>query len=120
MKLSTVFAKLTTGNTKVLTALGSLAIAGAVCTLAAPAANAQQFGIGVQFGGPRYVAPAPVYGGYAPAYVEPRYGYAPGYWQDRRAEEWRAHEWREREAREHAFRDRDYGYRGGYSHDGWR
>ena len=119
MKLSIVFAKLTKGNTTVLSTFGGLAIAAAACTLAAPVASAQQFGIGVQFGGPRYVEPAPAYG-YAPAYLEPRYGYAPGYWADRRAEEWRAHQWRERVAREEAFRERNFGYREGRYHDGWR
>ena len=116
MKLPNVFAKLTTGSNKVLTIFGSLAIAAAIGTVAAPAAGAQQFGIGVQFGGPRYVTSAPVYGTYARGYVVPRYGYAPGYWQDRRVEEWRAQEWRNRAYRNHGY----WEHRGGYDHGGWR
>ena len=104
MKLSTLFAKLTTVNTRTLSTLRGLAITAAALTLASPVAKAQQFGVGVQFGGPRYVAPAPVYPAYGPAYVAPRYGYAPGYWQERRAEEWRAQQWHD-----HAFR----------AHEGW-
>lgn len=94
MKLSNLTAKLTCSKTRVRSMLGGLVLAGAALTMAAPVAQAQQFGIGVQFGGPRYVAPVPVYRGYGPAFYAPRfgYGYAPGYWQDRRAEEWRAHE----------------------------
>ena len=107
MKLSTLFAKLTSMNTRTLSTLGGLALTAAALTLATPAANAQQFGIGVQFGGPRYVTPATIYPayGYSPANVAPRYGYAPGYWQERRAEEWRAHEWREHAFREHGYWD---------------
>ena len=113
MKLSSLFAKVTSTN-RTLGTLGGLAITAAALTLLTPAANAQQFGIGVQFGGPRYVAPAPVYPTYGPAYVEPRYGYAPGYWQERRAEEWREHEWRERAFRQHEYWDHRgyYGYYG--------
>ena len=108
MKLLNVFAKLTTGSNRVLTMFGGMALAAAACTVAAPAAAAQQFGIGVQLGGPRYVAPAPVYGTYARGYVVPRYGYTPGYWEERRAEEWRAREWHD-----HAFRDHGYWERRG-------
>ena len=92
MKLSTLTAKLTCGKAKVLGVVGGLALAGAVLTAATPAAQAQQFGVGIQFGGPRYVeAPRPVYRpyGYAPVYN----GYAPGYWEHRRIEQWRAHEY---------------------------
>ena len=113
MKLSTLLAKLTSTNARTLSALGGAAITAAALTLATPAASAQQFGIGVQFGGPRYVAPPPVYPNYAPAYPVARYGYAPGYWQERRAEAWRAHEWREHSFREHGYWDHR-GYNGYY------
>ncbi len=116
MKLSTVLAQLTFGK-ETFTVLGGLALAGAALTLAAPSAQAQEFGIGVQFGGPRYVAPAPAYRVYAPAYAAPGYGYAPGYWQERRAEDWREHEWREHEAREHAFREHEEWEHRGYDYD---
>ncbi len=113
MKLSNRIAKLTFSN-KTLTILGGLALAATALTAGAPPAQAQEFGIGVQFGGPRYVAPAPAYGVYGPAYAAPRYGYAPGYWGERRGEEWRAHEWREQAAREHAFREHEeWEHRGG-------
>ena len=113
MKLSNLFAKVTSTH-RTLGTLGGLAITAAALTLLTPPAGAQQFGIGVQFGGPRYVAPAPVYPVYGPAYVQPRYGYAPGYWQERRAEEWREHQWRE-----HAFRDHEYwNHRGYYGYYG--
>ena len=83
MKLSNVFAKLTSSKTRALSVVGGLLLAGAALTTAAPAASAQQFGIGVQFGGPRYVAPfpPPVYRGYGPGFYAPHYGYgdvAPG------------------------------------------
>ncbi len=116
MKLSNLFAKLTFGNTKALTMLGGLAIAAAAMAAAAPAAQAQQFGIGVQFGGPRYVAPQPqpVYRAYAPGYYAPSYGYvaAPGYWDHHRAEEWREHEAHERWEHNHEFYGRPAPYRG--------
>ncbi len=117
MKLSNLFAKLTSGNTKALTILGGLAIAGAALTTAAPAAQAQQFGFGVQFAGPRYVEPVPqpVYGtygsgDYAPGYYAPSYGYAaaPGYWDHHRAEEWREHQ----EHEEHEQWDRHHEFYG--------
>lgn len=94
MKAANLFAKGTAtaffnGKAKALGLLGGLMLAGAAATFAAPAAGAQQFGFGVQFGGPRYVAPAPrIYrpyapGYYGPAYVAPApvygYGYGPGY-----------------------------------------
>ncbi len=107
MKLSNVFAKLTFTKVAGLNMLGSLALAGAALTIMAPAAQAQQFGVAVQFGGPRYVAPAPVYQNYAPAYVEPGYGYRPDPWEARRAEAWRAQQWREHEYREHEFREHE-------------
>ena len=111
MKLYNLLAKLTSPNHKALSVLGGLALVGAALTVAAPAASAQQIGFGVAFGGPRYVAPVPAYRPYGPAYVAPRlgYGYAPGYWDQRRAEEWRAHEdW----ARHHEFYGRPVPYRG--------
>ena len=97
MKLSNVFAELTSSKTRVLSVAGGLALAGAMLTAAAPAADAQQFGIGVQFGGPRYVAPVPppVYRGYPAGVYAPRneYGYvAPGYWDHRRFDDWRSRE----------------------------
>ena len=106
MKLANLIAKLTprklfNGRAQALGLLGGLVLAGAAATVAAPAASAQQFGVGVQIGGPRYVAP-PAYrpypgGYYGPAYVAPRYGfgygYAPGYWEHQHAEQWRAHEY---------------------------
>lgn len=120
MKLSDVVAKLTFGKAREffrgMKVLGGVAVA--AFALAAPAAHAQAWGIGVQIGGPRYVVPGPAYGVYGPAYVEPRYGYAPGYWGERRAEQWRAEQWRERQFRERAewerqraFYGRGYGYR---------
>lgn len=77
MKLSNITAKLTFLKGKAVRVLAASALAGAVLTAAAPAAKAQHFAIGVQFGGPRYVAPAPPVYGYG-------YGYAPGYWEHRR------------------------------------
>ena len=113
MKLSNVFAKLTAGSTAKV--LGGLVIAGAALTVAAPAAKAQ-VAFGVEVGGPRYYAPAPVYVapgyGYDNGYVAPGYGHAAHeYWERRRAEEWREHQWRERQEWErHQRFDRDRGY----------
>lgn len=115
MKLSTFFAKLTCSRTRIFSALGGLALAGAALTLGAPAANAQ-FAIAVHVGHPRYVAPAPMYVAPAPEYiapapeyVAPAYGYvAPGYWNSRRDDDWRRHEDRQRDfyARPVPSRDR--------------
>ena len=104
MKLSDVTAKLTCMKGKAVRVLAASALAGAVLTAAVPAAKAQQFAFGVQFGGPRYYAPPPppprVYGyGYG-------YGYHPDYWQARRYEEFREHEARER----HEQWDRHHDY----------
>ena len=114
MKLSHVVAKLTLGKRLVLGRLGGLALAGAALTAAAPSAAAQQFGVGVQIGGPRYVAPAPAYRAYGGGLYGPRTGYgeAPGYWQHRRFAEWRAQEaWqRQREFRERPLPYRRFGY----------
>ena len=93
MKLSNLTAKLTCMKGKAVRVLAASALAGAVLTAAAPAAQAQRFAIGVQFGGPRYYAPAPprVYGyvpGYYGSYYHPYYG---GDWRYRnyvRHEEW--------------------------------
>ena len=100
MNVAPLIAKLTpraliNGRAKAFGLLGGLVLAGAVAGLATPAASAQQFGVAVQFGGPRYVVP-PVYrpyanGYYGPAYVAPRSGYPSGYWEHQRAEAWRAH-----------------------------
>ncbi len=107
MKLSNVFAKLAFRDVAGLNVLGGLALAGAALAMGTPAAQAQQFGVEVQFGGPRYVAPAPVYQTYAPAYVEPGYGYRPDPWEERRAEAWRVQQWRAQEYREHEFREHE-------------
>lgn len=101
MKPVHLFAKgtattLRNGKAKALGLLGGLMLAGAAMTLAAPTASAQQFGVAVQFGGPRYVAPAPrIYrpyapGYYGPAYVAPAPVYGVGY---AHADGWRAHEY---------------------------
>ena len=110
MKSANLFAKgtattLRNGKAKVFGLISGLMLAGAALTLATPAAGAQQFGVAVQFGGPRYVAPAPRFypqyagsyapGYYGPAYVAPApaYGYGPGYVERERIEPWRAHEY---------------------------
>ncbi len=105
MKLANLSAKgathtLFNGRAKFLGLLGGLVLAGAAAGVAAPAADAQQFGVAVHFGGPRYVAP-PVYrpygySAYGPAYVAPPYGYGPGYWDHQRLEQWRTHEYWDR------------------------
>src|ERR1700709_2592891 len=75
MKLSAVTTKLTCVKSKAFRVLAAATLAGAALA-AAPAVQAQHIAIGVQFGGPRYVAPAPVYG----------YGYeaGPGYYERQR------------------------------------
>lgn len=93
MKLSSLFAKLTSGKAQVL---GGVAAAAAALTLAVPSASAQHIAFGVQIGGPRYVAPAPVYVAPAPAYVAPGYAYgyvAPAYVTPRAVVDWRAREY---------------------------
>lgn len=66
--------------------LAALTLAGAALALT-PQASAQRFALGVQFGGPRYVAPAPAYGYGA------GYGSGYGYGYDRqRYDAWRAHQ----------------------------
>lgn len=105
MKLSNVTTKLTCMKSKAVRVLAAATLAGAALA-AVPAAQAQHFGVAIQFGGPRYVAPAPVYG----------YGYAPEYDQRERFEAIRRHEaWERQQAffrqeqweREHRFNDRD-------------
>lgn len=79
MKLSNITAKLTSLKGSVVRVLAAGALAGAVLA-AAPAANAQRFAFGVQFGGPRYYAPPPprYYGyGYGYGYSPYAYGYRP-------------------------------------------
>lgn len=124
MKLSTVFAKLTCSRTKVITTLGGLAVAGAALTMT-PAAQAQHFAVGVQFGAPAYVAPRPVYVAPAYGYAAPAYGYGyadRGGFDGRRAEAWREHEWRKHEWREHQAREyrRDFDRDRAYDRGGWR
>ena len=123
MKPANLFAKgtataLFNGKQKALGLLGGLMLAGLAATLATPAASAQQFGVGIHFGGSRYAAPAPrIYRPYAPgydgpAYVAPapmyRFGYGPGSLERERVEQWRAHEyWEHRD-----FGGRPVPYRG--------
>lgn len=109
MKLSEITAKLTCMKSKAVRVLAASALAGAVLTAAAPAAKAQHFAIGVQFGGQRYYAPPPpVYPAYGYAY-----GYHPDYRQVRRYEDWRHREWvRHEEAERYRYdRDHDHSYR---------
>jgi hypothetical protein len=84
-------------RTKVARGAAVAALAGATLAIAAPAAQAQRFYVGVNVG-PRYVAPAPVYAPPAVIYGGPAYGY--GYWD-------RGHAWH-----------RDYGY-GRFDHRGF-
>jgi hypothetical protein len=63
MKLSNVFAKLTSKSNVVRT-LAVTTLAGAALLAATPAAQAQHVAFGVQFGAPAYYAPAPAYYGY--------------------------------------------------------
>jgi hypothetical protein len=107
MKLSEITAKLTCIKGKAVRVLAAGLLAGAVLTAAAPAAQAQRFAFGVQFGGPRYYAPPP-----PPAYGY-GYGYG-GYYEHRRWEEERAREayYHHREWREGY--GRPYGYGRGY------
>jgi hypothetical protein len=109
MKLSSAITKLTCVKSTAVRVLAAATLAGAVLIATAPAAEAQHSAVGVQIGGPRYVAPAPVY-----------YGNDRGYIENRRFEEKRRHdEWvrqqefarRERFDRDHRFDD--------HGHDGW-
>ncbi|MBE7159372.1 MAG: hypothetical protein INR62_13235 [Rhodospirillales bacterium] len=102
----------------VVKVLGTLAVAGAALSVAAPAAKAQ-VAFGVEVGsGPRYYEAAPAYGGAAYGY-----GYNPhAYWEHRRYEEWRAQQWREHASREHEYwrERRDYDRDRRYDGYGWR
>lgn len=89
MKLSNVFAKLTSKSNVVRT-LAATTLAGAALIAATPAAQAQHFAVGVQFGGPRYFAPPPP----PPRFYGPGYGYGYDryrYEEFRRHEDWRYH-----------------------------
>jgi hypothetical protein len=97
MKLSNVAAKLTCMKSKAVRVLAAATLAGAVLAAAAPAAQAQRVVLGVRIGEPRYVAPAPVY-----------YGYRPAYFDHRRFDEREAWARHERFDRDHRFHD---GYR---------
>jgi hypothetical protein len=108
MKLSDLSAKLTCMKGKAVRVLAASALAGAVLSAAAPAAQAQQIAFGVQFGGPRYYAPPPppvrvydygYYRGY-PAYTRP-YGYS----------DWRYHNYVRHEEFERYRYDRNHAYR---------
>jgi hypothetical protein len=77
MKLSNVTAKLTFVKNNAVRALAVAVLAGGALTVAAPASQAQQFAVGVQFGRPVYVAPLPP---------------ARGYFGFRSYDEWRAHQ----------------------------
>lgn len=100
---------------RILSTLGSLALAGAALTAATPAAQAQvSFGFGINTA-PRYYAPRPVIVApprpvYAAPYGYARpygYGYGPeGYWAPRH-EAWRDRGWHGREWN----RGPGYGYR---------
>jgi hypothetical protein len=72
MKLSNAVTKLTCVKSTAVRVLAAATLAGAALIAATPAAEAQHFAIGVHIGGPRYVAPAPVYYGREPVYVAPR------------------------------------------------
>ena len=97
MKLSNVTAKLTCMKSKAVRVLAAATLAGAVLAAAAPAAQAQRVVLGVRIGGPRYVAPAPVY-----------YGYGPAYFDHRRFDEHEAWVRHERFDRDHRFYDHGY------------
>ena len=104
MKLSDVSTKLTCIKSTAVRVLSVAALAGAVLTAAAPAAQAQHVSFGIQVGGPRYVAPAPVYYGQT---------YGPGYYDQRRIQEYR-----EREAHEAWLRQQEYD-RQRFEHERW-
>lgn len=82
MKLANLTAKVQGMKFNAVKVLAAATLAGGL--LVAPAAQAQQFGVGVQFGAPGYYAPAaPVvaYGGYgynAPVVYGNAYGYGDG------------------------------------------
>jgi len=80
MKLSNLTAKLTCIKRNAFRIFTVAALAGATLAVAAPAAQAQQFGVAVHVGGP-YRAPERFYGPVYPA----RFWAEGRYWQDRRA-----------------------------------
>jgi hypothetical protein len=94
MKLSNVA---TFMRFKAVRILAAATLAGAFFAAGAPVARAQQFAVGVQFGAPRYVAPA---------YSDR------GYYERQRFEEQRRHdEWvRQQEFNRHERFDRDHRY----------
>jgi hypothetical protein len=79
MKLSNLTAKLTCIKRNAARILSVAALAGATLAVAAPAAQAQQFGVGVRIGGPYRPAPRFVVG------YHDRFFAGGRYWQDRRA-----------------------------------
>lgn len=84
MKLSQITAKLTPISSKAFSTLAVVTLVGAAIAAAAPAAQAQQWAVGVQVGRPGYVVEAPPVEGYYAGY-----GYRPD-----RDHEWREHqEW---------------------------
>ena len=99
--------KLTGMKSTAVRVLAAATLAGAALIAATPAAEAQHFAIGVHIGGPRYVAPAPVYYGRGPVYVAPRRF-------DEHAEWVRQQEFTRHERFDRAHRFDDHG------HDGWR
>jgi hypothetical protein len=95
--------KLSGAAKKLTRVLAAVTFAGAILIAVAPAAEAQHFAVGVRIGGPRYVAPAPVYYDRGPVYVAPRFYDGRGEWA--RHEEWVRHD---RFDRDHRFNDRGY------------
>jgi hypothetical protein len=79
MKLSNLTAKLTCIKRNAFRILSVAALAGATLAAAAPAAQAQQFGVAVHVGGPYRMAPRFVAGYRTGFFAEGRY------WADRRA-----------------------------------
>ena len=104
MKLSNFTAKLTCIQRNAFRFLSVAALAGATLAVAAPAAQAQQFGVAVHVGGPYYAAPRFDAGYHRGFWAEGRY------WENRRAYEdfCRHREWE----RMH-YRDR-------FDHRDWR
>ena len=82
MKLSNLNAKLTGMKNTTVKVLAAATLAGALFTVAAPAAQAQRIFVGV---GPRFYAPAPPVVVYRPYgfYGHPNYG-----WHEYRRHEW--------------------------------
>ena len=97
MKLSTLSAKLTCMKSNTAKVLAGVVLAGAAFTAAAPAAQAQQWGVAVNVGQPQYY--------YAPA-PRPYYDRDHEYWEARRREEAREHYWQQRRWQEHEEHER--------------